>query len=499
MLPTWIITTAVVIGGCIAAYFVGSGLSGFENPWFAGELVVISAIAILCAIYNNFPFLYAMGFWLPFTGYKSVPDIAVVCLWIGAVLFFRLCKKGSIAYVRSFDWIPLLILSWVFIRFSMNPVMTLGATIGGSGVSGAMPYFLTALDVVIFVFTGAVLSTRERLMQFMRLQFWVVTSIGCFLGICAFIPATGPVLHALGFFNAGDLGDGIQRIVLLPGYGVFMLQAALCPACFRLRRAWVPVIIILALAFMVIGGNRSGIMSACFAVPVALILRKKPVALMASGALLLLMMFILRISVANMSVSEVPPMLRSFGVFDSKIDEAGGGTGSAQWRYEVWESAWGKIMENPLIGKGFGHLPQRFAAPMVPSATDTTTDFEATLAGGMEHNGFIVAAYGYGLPFMVLLTLCMAYYTVRAAYGALASDRHDLEARDAYAFFACVLASLPVGIYAANDLHSFLRTATLVVLLANLQRRSSPEAPVAADASARGYGYQPYAAAPYRY
>jgi O-antigen ligase len=205
------------------------------------------------------------------------------------------------------------------------------------------------------------------------------------------------------------------------------------------------------------------------------------------------------LTVDNMSNSEVPPLLRSFGVLDSKIDEASGGTGSAAWRYAVWQSGWQKIMEHPLVGKGFGNLPQRFEPSLVPTTANQTTDFEAVLAGGMAHNGYVVTAYGFGLPFTVLLTGCMVFYMLRAAYGCLNADPHDAEVRDAYAFYACVLASLFVAIYAAADLHSFLRWASCIALLANLERRTSPEAALAMEPTAPGYGNQPYATAPYRY
>jgi O-antigen ligase len=144
------------------------------------------------------------------------------------------------------------------------------------------------------------------------------------------------------------------------------------------------------------------------------------------------------------------PLVRALGIFDSKIDEASGGDASAEWRYEIWQSGIDKIMEHPIIGKGFGNLPKH----LDPGSTEVTqsTDFEVILAGGEAHNGFITAAYGFGIPFMLALTAGLFvrfFYQIRMA---LSADKHDLELRDLHAVLASMYPAYFVGIYSAFDM-----------------------------------------------
>ncbi len=92
----------------------------------------------------------------------------------------------------------------------------------------------------------------------------------------------------------------------------------------------------------------------------------------------------MHVTVSSME-GNVPPLLRSFGAFDESIDKATGGDASANWRYMVWADGIKKIMESPLVGKGFGNLPSHVET----TDAQNSEDFETVLAGGESHNGFI--------------------------------------------------------------------------------------------------------------
>ena len=133
----------------------------------------------------------------------------------------------------------------------------------------------------------------------------------------------------------------------------------------------------------------------------------------------------LRFTVAEMGQGEISPLVRCFGIFDSKIDEASGGDASAQFRYDVWRSGMEKIRDSPVVGKGFGNLPKH----LDPNSSDVTatTEFEVILASGEAHNGFVSAAYAFGIPFYVSAhrrSLLSIFSQVRMA---LKSDRYDPE------------------------------------------------------------------------
>ncbi len=309
-------------------------------------------------------------------------------------------------------------------------------------------------------------------MSYMNWCFWMVFVIGVAFLHCAFIPATAPFLYSWGVFAAGNMGDGILRIVQLPAYGLFLVQAALCPDLFRLKRP-LPWYLIAATFYlcpfalffkrplqvlllfqgtimMIVGGNRSTIVAALLAVPVILILRRSTHALAVMIAVAAIGVVALRFTVGEMGQGEISPLVRCFGIFDSKIDKASGGDASSQFRYDVWQSGMEKIMESPIVGKGFGNLPKHLDT--TSTEVMQSTDFEVILAGGEAHNGFVTAAYGFGIPFMLALTAGLVLRFFSQVKMALKSDKHDKELRDLQALLASMYPVYSVGLYTGFDM-----------------------------------------------
>jgi O-antigen ligase len=492
-------STLVIIVGCILACFLGSTLPDYD-PSDVIYFIVLMTICIICAVINKFPLLVALGIWTPFSlplpVFKSFPTIGLVFIWIMVVLLFRLCLTGSIRYIKSYNLFLLITFAWVPVRFLMNPVHKLGASVaGGNGVSGALPYFEYILAGFLLLTVGGVLNTRENIMSFMRWSLAIVFITGMGLLYCAFNIWTAPYLLAMGSFSAGNMGDGIQRLVQLPGYGIFLMEAALCPGLFLLKKRYSVVLFALGSVMVIVGGNRSAIAAAIAAVPVILLLRRQSHAIMLSLVLSLAGLLMLHVYVASTDVAKIPMLIRGFGIFESKIDQATGGSASANWRYTMWQSGLEKIEENPLIGKGFGNLPDRLdaqtAGPTGPA------DFESLLAGGEAHNGFITAAYGFGIPFMAILACFIFIRLFSHAHSALTTDRHDAELRDLHALLAGLFASFPVIIYTALDLSQamvWLYTG-IGIILAQLKIRAAKEHPPAASSTGpldQAYRYQPY-------
>ena len=493
MVPTWLLTLLVVIAGCIFALYIGSNLSEMD-PWTAGELVLFVVACTVCAASNNFPLLYALGSWLPVfphLGFNALPAITWFFAWMGGVLFLRLCVKGYLNYAQSFDWFCLIPFFWVPIRYMMHPATQLGSTSGGSGVSGLAPYFGYMLVPVYLVITGALLPTRTKLVSFLRWCFVVVLFGGTFLLICAFIPATAPFLGAMGMFSAGDISDNVQRIVVLPGYGLQLTICALCPTLYRLRNWQAPLVFILGIAMILVGGNRSALSAVFFAVPIALLVQRKTHALAVAVLLGVFCIGGLNAVTASVDNPHFSGFLRAFGVFDTAIEETTGGSASAEWRYKVWRDGMKKIMEAPLTGKGFGGISQHPEGRPDPQSTD----YEDILAGGMAHNGFIDAAYGLGIPFALALTVIMFVYLYKEVVLGLATDRHDFELREMHAYFAAVIGYMPVCIYTAFDLSvgGLWVTIALSCALSHFPRSASQTTNVA-DASPSRYGWDPASA-----
>ncbi len=95
---------------------------------------------------------------------------------------------------------------------------------------------------------------------------------------------------------------------------------------------------LLGIAMVILGGNRSTIAAAIFALPVLLILRRSTHLLLVLLGGAVLSIIVLRFTVAQESEGQISPLVRSLGIFDSKIDEASGGTASSKWRYDIWDS-----------------------------------------------------------------------------------------------------------------------------------------------------------------
>jgi hypothetical protein len=501
MAPAWVMTSIVVVLGCLGALVIGYGLPANNfDPWLSLALIAMAAACVLCAVCNNFPFLLALGSWAAFFPHLPVigalGSLAIMSAWMAGVLFFRLCLKGYLEYRQSFNWLVLIAFAWVPIRFLMNPVRTLGVQMGGTGVSGAMPYYYYLLAAALLIFIGAVLTDRAKVIYYMRWSFIVAFIGGTILLICAFIPATGPFLVAMGSFAAGNITEGVQRLVQLPGYGLFIVQAALCPALFRLKGWQCIIVFLLGMAMIIVGGNRCASAQVVIVVPVILFLRGSSRAFILSACLMVAAVMAVHVTVSNMTTSEIPTLLRSFGTFDSRIDKATGADLSAGWRYAVWQDGINKIMESPLVGKGFGNLPQH----LEPNAAATSTDFETVLAGGEAHNGFVTAAYGFGIPFMVILSVTLFFYLFKECALALTTDKHDQELRDLHAFLGGSFCTIPISIYTFADLSTsmFWVFVAISCILSRLPRHAIYPA---ADAGSplRRYGEESRPVAAYRY
>lgn len=465
MFPSWVISALLVIVGCVAACWVGTSLpefNAFYDYWYANYgwwfllFVAVLVTVITIAIFtNNFPMLLAIGMWMPVSlpigMFKQFPAIALVVIWVGVRLFFRLCLTGTLPYIRSFNYYFLACFAWVVIRFLMNPVHKLGGNVeGGSGVSGATPYFMYVLAGVVVVMVGAILDNREKMVSYIRWSLLLSFIIGLVFLICAFIPATAPFFYAWGIYAAGGMGDNIVRFVQMPAYGLFMLQAAACPALFGLK-PWQRIGMVgLALAMLILGGNRSTVLAAVCAVPIILLMRRSTHSLLVYIAIIVCGIIGLHAVISQSQADEISPLVRSLGALDPRIDAMSGAKDSSNWRDEVWQSGISKIMESPLVGKGFGNLPKH----LDPNSSDIqqSTDFEVILAGGEAHNGFITAAYAFGIPFTIALTLGILHRFGVCIVSGLRVDKHDSVLRDYYALIASMFASYLINIYAAFDM-----------------------------------------------
>jgi hypothetical protein len=490
MVPTWVITALVFVLAAIAACYVGATLPEYE---YTGALILfVVIICTVCAVTNNFPLLLALGLWMPFSlpipTLRAFPLYFVVTAWIVVILFFRLCLMGSLRYVPSFNWLFLACFAWVPVRYLITPTHGLGGLMaGGSGISGLNAYFLYAFAGIALITVGAALPTRQDIIALFRWSMIQCLILGGILCACAFIPATTPYLDAMGMFQAGDIGDGVQRIVILPGFGYMLCCTSLFPQMFRLSRTQAFGCFCLGFAMMIIGGNRLSMTGFLIFLPLALWLRRDTNTLVIGMAGLVMFCLGVRLWANSVDVHHIPAMARSLGMLDPRIEEASGGKASEEWRYEVWKDGVKIIMQHPLLGKGFGNLPKH--EQLVPGMK-APSDFEFTLAAGGAHNGMVVAAYGFGIPFFLALlvgSLQRIYAHIRLSR---ITDPHDQILRQFHGFVAASTASGLIQIYLTVDFSAtvFWVTIGAGIVMENLMRRAAAaETPATPPQQVEGY------------
>jgi hypothetical protein len=458
MIPSWLRTLACLVCAYLVAVFIGSFL-----PELGEMEVYIVAVVIVCSLCfatNNFPFLLALAIWYPFVApvpfFKMLPSVSLVILWFLFLAFFRSCVQKSIRASPSCNLFIALTFLWVPVRFLLNPVHKFGGgVVGGSGSTGANAYFLYLFAGLFVVIIGTIIDDREKALGTMRwlLRFAVIFGIG--LSICAFIPVTQYFLIAHGIFDAGELAPGVFRIVNLGGYGVFLVGAAFCPALFRLNTFEAIVLFALGCGMIALGGDRGSVLQFIIMLPVILVLRRKFITLFAAVAVGVIGTTVLIGHLDSLPAAEIPGYARVLGLVDSKIEKATGGDASARWRYDLWTRGIERIEESPLMGKGFGNLPASLDSNQLAQGTDSG-DYDMVLSIGLAHNAWINAAYGFGIPFALALTVILIQRFIAHVLLSIKTFKFDPELSDFHTYLAAFFASITVGLYTAFDFSIYM-------------------------------------------
>ena len=296
----------------------------------------------------------------PIPIFRNFPTVALVMGWFYVFLFFRFCLTKTLNYVPSTTLFMAICFLWVPVRFLLNPVHQLGAgVVGGHGISGANAYALYALAGMIIVSLGAIINTRYRVIQYMYWQ-----SIFCFSYRRPALYLRIPPFYLVLSCRMGNVfGRNNDRCrsssCLVSGFlvdyypNIFMTQS-FSPEKISVRPAF---------------HNRRGhadhwrksLCHGCcdFDCSHSIFPSQKNTRLDAFSSF--------HVGGCGCSSSygrrngyprNPVAFARSFGMFDSKIDQASGGTASAQWRYDMWQDGIDKIKESPLIGKGIRQFGQ---------------------------------------------------------------------------------------------------------------------------------------------
>jgi len=484
VIPSWLINGSVIVLGGICAIYLGAYLAPLD--WIGGYFLIVAIICTYCIVSNNFPLLLAIAVWAPLTFpvpfFRNFPTIGLVWMWFVVAIFFRVCVTKSLSYIPSCNKLLFLCFLWVPIRFMINPVHKLGGSVlGGKGVSGANAYFLYALAGVIVITLGCILNTREKVLSTLRSAFRVAWVLGSILIVCAFIPSTQAGLNMIGItaYSSGSF----LRIIAFPVFGMLLVGAALCRNLFRIHFLTAAVVFTLGMGMIILSGDRGGAVAVLLFAPVVLLTQKKFLSLFAFVFLSVISILALHQASNLMDLSGIPGLGRIAGLLDTKTEAITGGDASAQWRYDVWQKGVSLVMQAPLIGKGYGNLPMQ----LNPDETDifSSDNYEGALAAGMAHNGYISAAYGFGIPFMVGLTVALIYRMFRHMIIGMRIHRKDLVLCQFHSLIAGYIASFGLALYAYADM-SFAMIWFIVglgIVMENVTNVSKEALPVPAPSS----------------
>lgn len=374
--------------------------------------------ALVPLAFSNFTWLPVVRDSLTFDEYDTVKVFtlyALAAVGMAAWAWTLLRRGGTIRWTRT-GWLLVATLGWAGVAtlLSVHPATSLlGAYMRYDG-------FLTlAAFALVFFLTIQTVDTparRRRLAQTVSLA----GAVAAVYGVAQYL-GFDPALH-------GTLSFGLERAFstmgnpnLLGGYLIFPLTLSVALALTeddsRLKTLYWASLVLIAAAWVTAftRGAWIGGLAAVLSVG-AVFLRSGlhrtridagfAVAAVVAGAVVVIRSFS-----SPSDVTNVATRLATLFRF---------GEGSARTRFEIWQAAYGSIMERPIFGHGpdtFGLIFKRFRPP------EYLADAGWNNIADNAHNYMLHVASGVGVPGALLLFGFFAVVTYRALPTAL--DRSE--------------------------------------------------------------------------
>ncbi len=450
---------------------------GFAISVQSYELLVLPVILALFAatiVVPGYSFLLAFGltcpFILPLPFVWGLPMLLFILGLCGLKYILRRALRHEQLAI-NYSLPVALFFAWVVARYIVDPVKP-GMALGLSeGVTGFRAYVNYAICAAVFLFVGLFKTDRE-IAKLLRWMYGLSAVL-----ILIFLPLVftkslwiANLLSNLGIFVT-FFDNGWLRFVVLPDFGLMVIFAALLPNLFNVRSFWRAVSIVVGIAAVAMGGNRSSLVM-LFAVAVIFgFVRYRTAGLVATLAgvgLCLAVMFYIGETEPNID----PALYRLTALVSPRAARLTEAEQTIEWRKVRWDRAIQDIRDHPWIGMSYGGLENAFVFANGADYERAREDID--VASGTIHNGYLANARALGIPSLLLFLGIFASQLVVQMKQALKWRNQDPFRSELHVFIWMNLICLALHIYIGIDLNTpqlwfFLG---LGALLQNLSKQS---------------------------
>jgi hypothetical protein len=452
MTPT-LVKNFIVLCICVLLALIFSFAVATESYSVLVLPVMLSLLAATIVL-PGYGFLLAFGlvcpFILPLPFVWGMPMLLFILGLCGLKYILRRAL-GNEQFVINYNLPIIIFFTWVLIRYCMNPVKP-GIALGLSqGVTGFRAYVNYALCAAVFFAVGLFKDERDIAKM---LRWMCGLSMMCVL---LFLPlmftkslTVANVLGNLGVFVT-SFDNGWLRFVVLPEFGLVLVTTALLPNLFKLGKSWRVGAILLGVAAIIMGGNRSSLVM-LFAVAVVFgFFRYRSrglIATLAGVLMCLLAMFYVGETEPNID----PALYRLTALVSphaARITEA---EQTVEWRKVRWDRAMEDIREHPIVGMSYGGLENAFVFASFSDYERATVDID--VASGSIHNGYLANARSLGIPSLVLFVMIFLWQILKQMREALKVKQSDPLKSELHAYLCMNLICIGFHIYIGIDLNT---------------------------------------------
>ncbi|MGA2747413.1 MAG: O-antigen ligase family protein [Verrucomicrobiota bacterium] len=447
-----------LFGGAVAlAVCLGYGIAteSYRSIILLSVLVVFTALLVI----PGYIPLLVFGLLTPFTvPLPLIWNFPLMLLALGTCILKYWLQHGLAPQLKStsINTVTLamgLFFAWVFVRYCMKP--SIPNVMGfGRNVTGFRAYLNYGISFGLLFFLGRFVVNRAGFLTLMRWMagiciayslLFIIFSLSKSVWIATLVLTYGSMF--VDFFD-----NGFLRFVALPEFGLILLSLALLPHLLKLNRVQWWGIVLLAIAAVIMGGNRSSLGMAFIIVVTIPFLRGKSrqAATIASSVVIVS----LAAYFGGPALSRLPHtgFLRSLALISPELALSTRAGETMEWRETQWDLAAIQIKEHPIIGRGYGGLENAFEFAD-PSQLDQAV-FDIDLATGGIHNGYIACALAFGIPAALLFVYILSSQIMGNARRAAKIHRDDPVAAEMHCFVCAHLLSFACAIYIGTDLNS---------------------------------------------
>jgi hypothetical protein len=405
--------------GLALAFVIGSAVGSSDFHKVATIFGAGIGVATLLLLGNNYWLLIPLSLGATFPAIPiggralEFPELAIT----GCTLFFLIrvaTRKETLHLFRTVNIPFLIFIAWVLMVFALNPI---GLAMLGSNVGGGRFYFKLGLAFASFF----ILSNRTYSQQDMRWVFALLV-FGALFGMTYSIAehfVQGPQIDPrTGMVTEG--GYSWHQVLSWPGLTLaFLIFSRWSPKeVFGVQRPWLIAAYLACLLLVLLSGKRMALLAVLIAPAVsALMFRQLVYVFVASGALLLMMTFLVVGQGQWFSLPIVAQRTLSWlpGNWDSELQYIEGGRD--EWRAELRRVALANINRDPWVGRGFAVDISETLTAVGMQAFEGSVEAQAAAyaLGRSWHNTWLGYAADFGIPFAVMQGVVFIFILIVSA------------------------------------------------------------------------------------